>query len=66
MKLINANKVGIEHFINCATVYEDVINLYRDGEILKEYPIYIECIGVVAVAYGGVQRYMFSFLGNSI
>ena len=58
--MINANKVSIEHFINRATVYEDVINLYCDGEILKECPIYIEYIGGMAVDYGGVQRDMFS------
>ena len=60
LKLINANKVGTEHFISRATVYEDVINLYRDGEILKECPIYIEYIGEMAVDYVGVQRDIFS------
>ena len=60
LKSINASNIGTEHFINRAAVYEDVINLYHDGEILKECPIYIEYIGEMAVDYGGVQRDMFS------
>ena len=55
LKLINANNVGIEHFINRAAVCEDVINLYHDAEILRECPIYIEYIGELAVDHGGVQ-----------
>lgn len=59
MKSINAS-IGPEHFINRATVYEDVINLYQDDKILKECPIYIEFVGEIAVDYGGVQRDMYS------
>ena len=59
MKSINAVS-GKEHFINRATVYEDVIHLYRNDEILKECPIYIEFVGEMAVDYGGVQRDMYA------
>ena len=40
--------------------YMKMSTLYRDGEILKQFPIYIEYIGEMAVDYGGVQRDMFS------
>ena len=59
MQSINA-VIGSEHFIDRATVYEDVINVYRDDEITKECPIYIEFVGEMAVDYGGVQRDMYS------
>ena len=56
MKSINA-VTGMEHFIYHATVYEDVIHLYRNDQILKECPIYIEFAGEMAVDYGGVVEY---------
>ena len=59
MKSIDAI-MGAEHFINRASIYEDVITLYQDEHVLKECPIYIEFIGERAVDYGGVQRDMFS------
>ena len=46
--------------IERSNVYEDVIDVYREGDIVGEYPIYIEFKGEMAVDEGGVQREMFS------
>ena len=40
--------------------YEDVIDLYREGDIIGECPISIEFKGEMAKDLGGVQRDMFS------
>ena len=52
--------VGMEHIIERANLYEDVIELYRNGSIINECPIYITYKGEAAVDGGGVQRDMFS------
>ena len=51
---------GPEHTIERGNVYEDVLDLYKQGEILGEYPIKIEFLDELGVDHGGVQRDMFS------
>lgn len=51
---------GRAHLIDRTKVYEEVINLYQNDEILKEFPIYIKFKGEVAIDHGGVHRDMFS------
>lgn len=41
-------------------IYNSVIQLYRNGDIVKEYPFHIEFQGEIAVDIGGVSRDMFS------
>ena len=50
----------IEHLIERTNVYEDVIDLYREGDIVGEYPIFISFRGELGVDDGGAQRDMFS------
>lgn len=63
MKSIDV-KEGGEHIISRNNVYNDVISLYREDEIIGEYPITISFIGELAVDLGGVQRDMFSSFWN--
>ena len=51
---------GRMHLIDRARVYEEVIDLYQNDDILKEFPIYIKFKGEMAVDHGGVHRDMFS------
>lgn len=51
---------GIEHTIDRANLYEDVLELYRNSGIANECPIYIKYKGEAAVDAGGVQRDMLS------
>ncbi len=57
---VNAEPGCIEHLIERTNVYEDVIDLYREGDIVGEYPIFISFRGELGVDDGGVQRDMFS------
>ena len=59
MKSVHA-KLGVEHTITRENIYEDVIDLYRTGEIVGEYPITIKFQGELGQDLGGVQRDMFS------
>jgi len=59
MKDLNLSQ-GDDHLIDRATIYEDVIKLYQEGTILKEFPIFIKFQNEMAVDLGGVQREMFS------
>lgn len=59
MKSVNAVK-GDTRIIDRKNLYEDVIDIYRIGEILGECPIDIKFSGEEALDYGGVQRDMFS------
>ena len=49
-----------EHMVDRENVFEDVIDLYRQGEVVGEYPIKIEFFGEIAVDFGGLLRDMFS------
>lgn len=51
---------GKEHCIERRKVYQDVLDLYRENEIVNECPIYITFKGERAVDNGGVQRDMLS------
>lgn len=51
---------GSTRVIDRDNVYEDVIDLYRCGEIVGECPIHIKYSNEEALDYGGVHRDMFS------
>ena len=59
MKSISAVK-GLLHTIDRSNVFEDVLDLYRQGSIVGEDPICIKYVGEMGVDEGGVQRDMFS------
>jgi hypothetical protein len=59
MMSINAKK-GEVHTIDRDNIYEDVLDIYRSGEIVGEYPIEIKYTAERAIDDGGVQRDMFS------
>ena len=51
---------GIVRRVNRSNIFEDVIDMYREGDIVGEFPIYIIYEGERGVDEGGVQRDMFS------
>ena len=51
---------GSEHTVDRGSLYDDVLKLYKEGNITNEYPIYIRFKGEIAVDVGGVQRDMLS------
>ena len=59
MKEINS-VLGMEHIIDRADLYKNVLDLYRDGGIVDECPIYIKYKDEAAIDGGGVQRDMLS------
>ena len=59
MRSINAVK-GLPHKVDRSNIYEDVLDLYREGSIVGEHPILIKYVGEKGVDEGGVQRDMFS------
>lgn len=59
MKEINS-VLGVEHIIDRADLYNNVLELYRDGRIVDECPIYIKFKDEAAIDAGGVQRDMLS------
>jgi hypothetical protein len=65
MKSVNALK-GSTRVIDRDNIYEDVIDMYRSGDIVGECPIHIEFSGEQARDYGGVQRDMFSALWEDV
>ena len=48
---------GPTHYTN---VHEDVLDMYREGEVVGEYPLRIKFHDEQAVDEGGVQRDMLS------
>lgn len=60
MKSVNAVPGLEEHTIERANLYANVIDLYREGNIVGEYPIKIQFLDEIAVDYGGLQRDMFA------
>lgn len=59
MKSVNAVK-GATRVVDRNNIYEDVIDIYRSGDIVGECPIHIKYSGEEAIDYGGVQRDMYS------
>ena len=59
MKSVNAVKGGTR-IVDRNNVYEDVIDMYRCGDIVGECPIHIKFSSEEGLDYGGVQRDMFS------
>ncbi len=55
--------LGPTQIVDRNNIYEDVIDMYSEGEIVGEYPLVIKYKGEQAVDQGGVQRNMFSALG---
>ena len=51
---------GPKRTIDRTNVYEDVLDLYKEGEVVGEYPVFIKFVGEQAVDQGGVQRDMLS------
>ena len=51
---------GPKRTIDRANLYEDVLDVYREGDIVQEYPLFIKYEGEKAVDEGGVQRDMLS------
>ena len=51
---------GTYHSIERMNVYEDVLDLYQEGSIVGECPIFIDFKGELAIDEGGVQRDMYS------
>ena len=51
---------GEKHTIRRAHAMEDVIKLYRQGQIVRECPLRIAFSGEIAIDHGGVSREMFS------
>lgn len=51
---------GIPHEVKRANLYEDAIALYREENIMQEYPFWIKFKGEKAVDCGGVSRDMLS------
>ena len=59
--MVSVNAVpGTYHSIERTNVYEDVLDLYQEGSIVGECPIFIEFKGELAIDEGGVQRDMYS------
>ena len=59
MESVNA-VVGIVRHIDRSNLFEDVIDMYREGEIVGEYPIFVEYKGEKGYDDGGVRRDMFT------
>ena len=51
---------GVTHTVRRSHILEDVISLYENDNICREYPIDIEFESEEAIDHGGVQREMFS------
>lgn len=51
---------GNEHVIERENVYDDVAQLYKEGSIMKEFPLKIKFAEEKGVDLGGVSRDMFS------
>ena len=51
---------GLPHYVNRKNIYPDVLKLYANQSITKEYPFYVEFQGEKAIDIGGVSRDMFS------
>ena len=59
MESVDAVK-GLPHTIDRSNIYEDILDLYREGNIVAEYPIIVKYVGEKGVDEGCVQRDMFS------
>ncbi len=51
---------GIERVVDRDNLYEDVIDMYGEGEVVQDYPLVVKYRGEKAIDYGGVQRDLFS------
>ena len=59
MKSVDAVK-GLPHTVDLSNIYEDVLDLYKENNIMCEYPIIVKYVGEKGADEGGVQRDMFS------
>ena len=51
---------GLERIIDHENLYNDVLSMYQEGDVVYEYPFFVKYKDENAVDDGGVQRDMFS------
>ena len=51
---------GLPHIVDRENLYEDVLDMHREGGVVGEYPLSVKYKGENAVDDGGVQRDVFS------
>ena len=51
---------GQERIINRENLYSDVLSMYKEGDVVCEYPLFVKYKDEIAVDDGGVQRDMLS------
>ena len=57
---------GLERIVDRENLYNDVLSMYKEGDIVCEYPLFVKYKGENALDDGGVQRDMFSaFWGDA-
>ena len=50
----------MHHVVDRENLYEDVIDMYREGDIVENYPLVVKYKGEKAIDDGGIQQDMFS------
>lgn len=58
MMTLDPNK-GVLHTVNRSCVYTNVLKMYSDQTILREFPMHVEFDGEMAIDQGGVTRDMY-------
>ena len=53
----------MHHVVDRENWYEDVIDMYREGDIVEYYPLVVKYKGKKAIDDGGVQRDIFPHFG---
>ena len=57
---------GVHHVVDCENLYEDVIDMYHEGDIVEDYPLVVKYKGEKAIDDRDGQRDMFSaFWGDA-
>lgn len=46
----------VVHYVNRSSLFNDLIDLYEDTSILKQYPLHMSFVGELGVDLGGVSR----------
>lgn len=65
MKHLGAS-AGFQHKIRCNNALLNIVDLYKEGTIMLECPIYIHFDNEIAVDDGGVSREMFSLFWEEV
>ena len=58
--------IGILHEVDRNNLFEDVIDLYGEGEIVGEYPIFVKYKDEIGIDEGGLSRDMFTSILNYV